>query len=364
LNPKTDGHKFWEEAYVLGASYRITTKFAEAIEAYNTYEKWAPMNHRKRPEAVFAKFYCKMMQEKDMGSFIGPELKAILDQESHLREQQLPHFRDDAWPSLDMLKHQSKLFNFLQSQSSSNTVSSHQSSGSQQPFDTSSMRLTHPYRIERIVASREYDATMRSANATKVTKTPAFSKSRVQRNYSADSSKPITLNEIEASTDRIYEGRVLKARVVNAAFPPLPDGSLFCGIEDEEGTYEAFSMIKWYERFATPSEAANAFCSGRRIAIVNPYHRLAADGKVMIRVDDSDSVIMNAKEDIGPVCCCCTKSLEAGSVLRCAKCETAIYCSKECQVIDWKQLKHQLICNTLKAAWKSPPPQKRYGKKK
>lgn len=40
-----------------------------------------------------------------------------------------------------------------------------------------------------------------------------------------------------------------------------------------------------------------------------------------------------------PVCCTCGKQASGGHLLRCAKCRTAGYCSKECQRRQWGQHK-------------------------
>ena len=45
-----------------------------------------------------------------------------------------------------------------------------------------------------------------------------------------------------------------------------------------------------------------------------------------------------------PVCFSCGKEqLAQQLLLKCAKCKVAAYCSKECQVADWKK-KHKLAC--------------------
>jgi hypothetical protein len=213
----------------------------------------------------------------------------------------------------------------------------------------SSSRITHPYRAERIRTVRKGEVERHNnlaltPNAQTISKTSGFNKPKTQRHYSAESCQLIKLSEMEVNTDRFYEGHVLKARIVEQALPPILDGSLFCGIEDEDGSYECLSIMKWYERFPSAKAAAKAFCVGRQLAIVNPYHRIAQDGFVMIRVDDANSVIMNASEELGSVCYCCTKPLDAASVKKCSLCNTAIYCSKDCQTIDWKQNEHKATC--------------------
>ena len=71
---------------------------------------------------------------------------------------------------------------------------------------------------------------------------------------------------------------------------------------------------------------------------MNPYLRQSAKGEVFIRVDDPKSVVIG---DLKSICWCCTE--EAEKLSKCAKCD-AKYCSKECQVFDWKEQKHKIVC--------------------
>jgi MYND finger/SET domain len=42
-------------------------------------------------------------------------------------------------------------------------------------------------------------------------------------------------------------------------------------------------------------------------------------------------------------CACCYEQV-SGSLLRCGKCMKRIYCSKECQIKDWKEYSHRFYC--------------------
>eukprot|EP01122_Echinamoeba_exundans_P007491 TRINITY_DN2329_c0_g1_i1.p1 TRINITY_DN2329_c0_g1~~TRINITY_DN2329_c0_g1_i1.p1 ORF type:complete len:1130 (-),score=171.69 TRINITY_DN2329_c0_g1_i1:442-3831(-) len=355
LDPKRDGHKFFEEAYILAANRRICAQYQEAIDAYQLYDRYAPFNHRKRPEVFFAIAFCK----HSLKDSITAPLKPILDQEATLRQQQLEFFRNDTYPCLEVLKNLHRVQEIAEKM----MQSSSSSSAKIQYFGGDAARLTHPYRAERIRISREFQSQIREDKGSiHISKTPGYSKPKIQRKYSVQACKAIKLDEMDAAEDQIYTGCVLHARVVEQALPPVGESSLFCGIEDEDGTYESLSVIKWWERFPNPQAAAKAFAVGRRIAVVNPYHRIAKDQRVMIRVDDAHSVVMNDAEDLGSVCYCCTKRLEA--VNRCALCRTAIYCSKDCQNIDWKQNNHKIICGILAASASTAAPKPSQKRKK
>ena len=81
---------------------------------------------------------------------------------------------------------------------------------------------------------------------------------------------------------------------------------------------------------------------GATFLIMNPYIRMAADGKPMIRIDDPRSLVAvdNGEVD-GKMCRYCG---DMGAKFSCARCLSAVYCSKECQTDDWKLLDHKLVC--------------------
>jgi hypothetical protein len=87
----------------------------------------------------------------------------------------------------------------------------------------------------------------------------------------------------------------------------------------------------------------NRYTIGSKMHIINPYLRIGAnDRKPSVRVDDISSIVMQSEsERILNMCryCC-----EANASKACSKCRQALYCSKECQTMDWKLYKHKLIC--------------------
>ena len=78
--------------------------------------------------------------------------------------------------------------------------------------------------------------------------------------------------------------------------------------------------------------------------ILNPSLEIIPDDmKPSIRVDDFQSIDMK-DEIVKNMCRCCG---EANATKSCSKCMTMGYCSKECQVIDWKRYGHNLICSKV-----------------
>ncbi|CAF4025428.1 unnamed protein product [Rotaria sp. Silwood1] len=77
--------------------------------------------------------------------------------------------------------------------------------------------------------------------------------------------------------------------------------------------------------------------------ILNPYLRIGShDLKPGIRIDDFASIVVQDESDkVINMCRCCG---EENASKKCGKCNRALYCSKDCQIIDWKHYGHKLIC--------------------
>ena len=84
----------------------------------------------------------------------------------------------------------------------------------------------------------------------------------------------------------------------------------------------------------------NTYQIGTEFSVINPYVRMAADMQPGIRVDDPRSIFLSGriKKEM------CRFCMKEDSKFKCSKCSKAKYCSKECQIDDWKILQHKLIC--------------------
>jgi len=151
--------------------------------------------------------------------------------------------------------------------------------------------------------------------------------------------KPITLREMNPGKDLVYKGYVLSVTIIEQTCSWNP--SIHLVIEDENFDCERMLI------YGFPEEQGEylinkMYSIGNKMHIINPYLRIGADRKPAIRVDELSSIVMQSdSERIVNMCryCC-----EANATKVCAKCQQANYCSKECQVNDWKLYKHKLIC--------------------
>jgi len=152
--------------------------------------------------------------------------------------------------------------------------------------------------------------------------------------------KPITLKEMNSTEDRIiYQGCVIELVIIEE-LNPLKLGSWIELIaQDEDGDVTRLFLInkeKLMEKKLGKLEV------GTKLAIVNPCMQV---GEQMngIRVDDPNFILL--RKQVWNICWFCAEKDEDDSFQKCSKCMKALYCSKECQQIDWKVMKHKLVCS-------------------
>jgi len=154
--------------------------------------------------------------------------------------------------------------------------------------------------------------------------------------------KPILLSQMEFTSDKVYKGHVLKAKIIEI---PFRISSIASIIEDEEGNIERLCVYNFMTTDRI-QDIRKIFYVGVKINIINPYHRMAMDGGAVIRVDDPKSIVF--EKDSKPVCYYCGKEKTEGvTLMKCGQCRESEYCNRECQLSDWKILGHSTICKSL-----------------
>jgi len=151
-----------------------------------------------------------------------------------------------------------------------------------------------------------------------------------------ESYESITLREMDPSTDEIYENKILevmiieKINIINAAHTI---------IIDKNRNVEKISLYELSEK------ELSKLTIGRCITVINPYHRIAMDGDITIRVESSDLVHFG---DIKIICYYCLQEFPKQNLKICSRCNDSYYCSRECHEKDWKELGHKIICKKKK----------------
>lgn len=148
-----------------------------------------------------------------------------------------------------------------------------------------------------------------------------------------------TIDELfSALEDRVCKGRVIKCIVVS--LPSFNGSSFHFVVEDSQ---REPSRIAVYN--AHPTLIAQ-LVPGRVLELLDPYVRIAQDGSVMLRVDDSSAAIK--VKELYVICWVCSvEQTVQEQTKRCAKCHKAIYCSKQCQTHDWRVDGHRFLCNVV-----------------
>ena len=111
-------------------------------------------------------------------------------------------------------------------------------------------------------------------------------------------------------------------------------------------TIDGASAVKLQKR----SSKAIADHRSTVLAMIHPVNMIHVDKKcqdilqTILAMVESSGGTEKYKEQAH--CRLCYKLLEAGAILRCSKCKRAVYCSRECQLVDWKN-GHKKDCKDI-----------------
>lgn len=153
------------------------------------------------------------------------------------------------------------------------------------------------------------------------------------------SCRPILVDEMLAWMEpRVHTGRVLECVVVALSVKMLAD-TVFV----EDSCREPI-IVSIYN--LTPAQSATLVV-GRVLRLFNPFAKLSMDGRWMVRVDNPAGSL-ELTPTVHRMCWnCMLVAGEDTSLGMCSGCNTARYCSMECQRQDWKQYGHKEMCKRL-----------------
>ncbi|KAG0295940.1 Stress-induced-phosphoprotein 1, partial [Dissophora globulifera] len=297
-----------DNLYHKAATLKLRGRYKEATDAYTKFLSVASADHRKVPEAHYASGVCIIADGSKDG------IARYYEQGMNAEEKQIPFLLPYKSTSKDMLELLLRTTGEL-------------SKGKEKPV----VKLVDPFRKELIVnhrrTVRDFSKILSSDEHTTSTAKPSKPQSVP---LSLVGLKPIYLNDIDPTLDHVLDGFVLELTLITV--PYNNNMSISFVAEDSNLNVQRVSLYN--------CDKKHILAIGAKISIINPYLRRANDGKPMIRVDDPNSVIASPLP-IVDIYHCCGKGQ---SKYACSKCKRSNYCSKECQVSDWKEYSHKLVC--------------------
>ncbi|GJJ78459.1 uncharacterized protein EMPS_10818 [Entomortierella parvispora] len=311
-----------DNVYHKAATFKLMNRMNQATDAYNKFLSIASEDHRKVPETHYSLGVCSMMSRNKDTIAQQDTIAQHYERGLKAEEKQIPFLLPYESTSKEMLELMLRTLGG-------------RSKGKQNPvFKKPVVKLVDPFRKDLIVSHRrginDFSKIMSSQGDFQVNFTAKPSKSQSVP-LSLVGLKPIYLSDIDPTADHVLDGFVLELTLITAPFNN--NMSISFVAEDNNSNVQRVSLYNCEK---------HTLAIGSKISVINPYLRTAMDGKPLIRVDDPNSVIVSPHQ-IVDMCHNCGKG---GSKFSCAKCKRAKYCSKECQVLDWKEYSHKLICDS------------------
>jgi len=287
-------------------------KVKEARELYEEFLKCAASDHRFFPKALYALAMFSVMDKT-------PNIEEQISQCREAEKRQLPCFlpyqcRDkEALEKLLSTKHSFR-----------STVTDFAEKESQQKRKA---RLEDPRRVDLFRNFNNAAAGTHALLQGRTKKTTLVPAAKAKAPKRAETLKWITLKEMDPGKDFIHKGRILSLTVI--ADGHSTGSSISALVEDDFGEST---------RFFVYNDLSFDLKVGDQLTVSNPYHRIAADLRRGIRVDDPKTV-----EKTGRILKACNACCAPDSPNACSRCKVP-YCSRECQVLDWNHYAHNLVC--------------------
>ena len=287
----------------------------EVIDGLNLFLSLAPKDHRKVPMSyyILAECYLSLKNVTKAKEFYEKGLVS--------EDDQLPCFRPYDSPRRDLLKLLFQAYNgdFKRIESDSPSTES-----------KSREEILNDFRRVSLIKQMRYSI-------------------QINLNFIYQNLIPQNLETIKYSKEEIYLKDInyskshkihdskLKLKIIDGTYKYDNDSSLMYVAEDEHGLTENLIIKKL-------NFDEKNLKIGNQILVESPYVITSFDQlyeNSFILVDDACSmkIIEDTKKDICRFCC------RENSKYFCSICNITKYCSKECQVHDWKVLKHKLICS-------------------
>ena len=321
MDPENCGTYFFLKASAL----RNLEKFNEAIKIYEIFIQNCPKDARYLPDAYYSIGFCKLnqlssSQKKNLKNKI---ILEYIDKGRQAEKDQLPCFLPYQSVTREILIEENFDYNWRE------VIKNDRELNFQNDY----------YRTELIKSYRQSFSDIQKFNKSpfkfKKKKKTITPNKALKKSFSLEGLNEISLKQIDFTKDEILEKFFINLRVFD--YPLFGFNSVFFLVQDQNGSMERLSVYNLGDDY---DKIRQDFKIGTWLSIVNPYIRQAADGKPMIRVDNVDTIIFTG-EFTNNMCQYCGN---ANSKFSCSKCMKALYCSKQCQINDWKHLNHKLVC--------------------
>uniref|UniRef100_A0AC35GYP0 MYND-type domain-containing protein n=1 Tax=Panagrolaimus sp. PS1159 TaxID=55785 RepID=A0AC35GYP0_9BILA len=310
-------------------------KSSEAIKALDNFLDIAPKGHNKIPECHYRKaksYYSQSNNSKFIESY-----EDGLESE----KKQLPCFLPNNFVYKPIF---AKICDQLKSVKGNNK----QSNISISTLNKIKLNVQRKFLISKCraaFADAEEKATLSARPGSRIHLTNIVAKSqKTAKPPSLVSLKKITLREMDPTEDKIYNGFVFQATIIDWA---CEIGGISTVIEDENGNVQRLTVCNWPSKdthFNEMIDAMKRFYPNSTVSIVNPYMRLAPDNLCFIRVENPAYILIDNTTAENRCHVCGVKA----ETMKCGRCLMSKYCSKECQIYDCKVLEHNIICKHLK----------------
>jgi len=318
----------------------------KTVQAYEEYLSKAPIDDRKRPEAFYAIGTCKFPERTHNEKEILEEVEKYYKLGQEMEKEQLPFFLPHESNSRKMLEFTLNLKNMFANFEEKGPAPSH-------PYQAKA-NSTDSSRKELIIQHRQYIYDVRTGRSPKGGRgVPLIRKPPKEQKLPSSLSglKSVYLNEIDFTKDHLLSRSILEVTSIDRAH--RNGMAIMLVVEDKNKNVQRAALYNLDESDPDVKDLG----IGSKLLIINPYIRMAVDGKPLIRVDDPSSVVFGEKcEDM---CAYCGQSPTSSL---CDGCRITKYCSRDCQVQDWKMFKHKLIC--VREEERENPSQSQGSKKK
>ena len=165
-------------------------------------------------------------------------------------------------------------------------------------------------------------------------------KPQSQTNKMLNDLKPLYLSGLDFTRERFVKGFKLTLTIMEYPIVGPASSATAFVVQDDMGYIERLVVYNFTDTQKKQLRYGKMFGVGSRIILIEPYVKIASDGKPAIRIDEPNK-IFDLDVIVNNMCRFCGKK---DAQFKCAKCSKAKYCCKECQNDDWKILSHKFVC--------------------